>query len=106
MTLGEIDIRTSQLAPDVIHHPDAIKLVATAFRDALTAIRDHLPGTRRIHLFAAVPLGLAFQLGHRIQRNIDSPVITYQFNPSGPPYYHRAINIQEDAGEPADLTHA
>lgn len=103
-TLAEIDIRTTPLDPDVLHHPDAIQAVASAFRDALTAVRDHLPGTRRIHLFASVPLGLAFQLGNRIQKNIDRPVITYQFNPNGPPHYHPAINIQEDAGQPADLT--
>lgn len=78
--LAEVDIHLGDACgDDSLRTPEDLDLVVEQFRRALKRIQTRLPGTRRIHLFAAVPVGLAFRLGTVINPTIQPPVQTYQY---------------------------
>ncbi len=60
------------------HHQDAVAY-AQLFRQLLQTIEERLPNTHRLHLFAAVPAGLAFLFGQQIRK--DYPVEIHWYAP-------------------------
>lgn len=75
-------------------HED-LERTAEAFARALDAIRERLPHTEAIHVFAAVPAGLAFRMGTLINHAAYPRVQTYQFWPKATPSYQPALVLGE-----------
>lgn len=89
-TLAEIDIETSPLDEDVLATPADLFRVVERFRRVLNGLRGTRPAAT-LHLFLAVPLALAFELGQAIHPGVHVRVQTWQFVPSATPRYRRAL---------------
>jgi len=106
-SLAEIDVFLESASVDAIATPEMLEATVAAFRGVLGDIHRCRPNATLIHLFAAVPVGLAFKLGTAINPTMTTPVVAYQFCQGGSPKYVRAFIVQEDeAPMPVSLSDA
>jgi hypothetical protein len=91
--LADIDIQLKHLGVDALEQPEDVVAVADAFGRALDSVANSCTGARRVHLFAAVPVGVAFLLGTRIASTFHSPVQTYQFVKARIPSHYPAVLV-------------
>ncbi|WP_437874920.1 SAVED domain-containing protein [Sorangium sp. So ce513] len=94
-SLAEVDVALANPAEDALRTQSAITEVVVTFNDALSRVKRMFPNLTSIHLFAAVPVGLAFRLGTQINPTIYPEVITYQYWQRGSPRYRQAIALAE-----------
>lgn len=102
--LCEIDLGLAHPGEDALERPEHIDAVVKQFDDAIDAIHRSLPNAERIHVFASVPVGLAFRLGARPNPTIHAPVVTYQFIARRSPRHERALILQRGQGASPVLT--
>jgi hypothetical protein len=100
--LAQVDIALDTPGEDALQSPQDVEAVAVAFKRALDRLHDLFPNAERIHLFAAVQVGVAFLMGTRVSQTIHPPVQTYQFDSKADPKYHAALCLQREA-EPRTL---
>lgn len=93
-SLAEIDLALAKPDPDALRSPEDIAEVAYRFRRAMDAVATYLPDVQVVHLFAAVPPGLALRLGMELRPNVHPAVQTYQFGRQLTPHYHAALLIK------------
>ncbi|MEM9024334.1 MAG: SAVED domain-containing protein, partial [Bacteroidota bacterium] len=55
----EIEIQPEVLGRDIFGSHEQLQAYSQAFRSALDAVSSHLPRAHAVHLFAAIPVGLA-----------------------------------------------
>lgn len=96
--LFEIDITINRPGADSLASRADLLAVARCFREQLDAISDALPQAT-IHVFAAVPVGLALELGRAVSPTKHRPVQTYQFNSRETPQQRRAFVLQDFGGD-------
>ncbi|MDP2313821.1 MAG: SAVED domain-containing protein [Pseudomonadota bacterium] len=89
-TLSEIDILTEPIDEDALTTFADVEAVVESFRGALNRLHTLRPAAT-IHLFLAVPMALAFQLGQAIHPNVHPPIQTWQFCAQSTPRYRRAL---------------
>ncbi|HMY16529.1 MAG TPA: SAVED domain-containing protein [Polyangium sp.] len=89
--LAAVDIALVEPNPDAFETREALESVAAEFSRTLTRLMTLFPNATTIHLFAAVPVGLAFLLGSRINPTMNPDVVTYQFDAKRSPKYKKAI---------------
>jgi hypothetical protein len=97
-SLAEVDVALSDPGEDALATRGALAEVVTAFNSALARLKRLFPNITTVHLFAAIPVGLAFRLGTQINPTIYPKVVTYQYWAKGLPRYRRAIVLTEDGG--------
>jgi SMODS-associated and fused to various effectors sensor domain/Taurine catabolism dioxygenase TauD, TfdA family len=91
--LADIDIQLEHLGMDALEQAEDLVAVADALGRALDSVANFCTGARRVHLFAAVPVGLAFMLGTRVTSTFHPPVQTYQFVKARVPSHYPAVLI-------------
>ena len=90
--LVEVDVHLgSACGVDSLATGEELDRVAWQFAKALYEVRARYPGIERIHVFAAVPAGLAFRMGTLINPTVHPQIQTYQFMQSTTPRYHEAL---------------
>lgn len=89
--LAAVDIALIAPNPDALETREALDTVVAEFSRTLTQLHALFPNLTTIHLFAAVPVGLAFRLGSRINPTMNPEVVTYQFDAKRSPKYKKAI---------------
>lgn len=94
--LVEIDIGVDTPNEDAMRSPDDIAEAGRLFSQALDAVARYVPNADRVHVFAAVPVGVAFSLGACVNPTIHQPVQTYQFIRTATPRYQAALVLQGD----------
>jgi hypothetical protein len=94
---GAVEIDMSVKKPDVmwLRSPEQLPVLGNRFREVLRAIRDHMPGCRRIHLFYAGPTGGAVAIGQQINPRMNPPVETYEYSRQWNPRYRLALTLGE-----------
>jgi hypothetical protein len=97
--LAEIDVRTDPIGRDVLESLDDLEAVARAFRRVLDVVREKLPNALMVHVFAAVPVGLAFRMGTVVSPKMDARVQTYEYDARNDPRYAPALVLQDDDNE-------
>jgi hypothetical protein len=102
--LCEIDIGLVHPNEDALRSPKDLDAIVHQFNKAIDGVKDRLPNIERIHLFAAVPVGLAFRLGTCLNPTIHAPVQTYQYFAQRSPRYERAFVLQAELTPSARLT--
>lgn len=95
--LFEIDIALAEPSEEALRSPEDLLPIMQDFDRALDTIKRCLPNTRRIHLFAAVPVGVAFRLGTCLNPTIHAPVQAYQYFAQRSPRYERAFVLQAES---------
>jgi hypothetical protein len=103
-TSAEMEVATIPLGEDVLSSEQSVAAVAQTFRRALEKVEQNRPRTEEIHVFAAVPCGLAFLLGSQITSTRDARVVTYQYYRSSEPRYRRALCLPIRSNPVALLT--
>jgi len=84
-----------RLDRDIIGSHETIEAYGTAFRKLLDRVADSFPEVNAIHLFAAIPVGLAFRLGQSIADTIHPKVITYEYYRDEQPPHQETFPVQE-----------
>ena len=71
----------------------------SAFRAALDGVVSHLKEVEDIHVFAAIPIGLAFLLGQAINPNTHPTIHFYEYHRGGESFYRKAFsaNLKEES---------
>lgn len=92
----DIEIRSQHVGRDIIGSESLLNEYAEAFRDALDEIKKYLEDIDAIHLFASVPVGLAFLIGRQVNKNITVPIYLYEYAQPG---YQEAFILQEKSLE-------
>jgi hypothetical protein len=103
-TSAEIFVQTDALGSDILVTHDDVVSVADRFRDALDLVERNRPGAAEVHLFAAIPCGLAFLLGARITPTRDTNVVTYQYHRGLEPRLLEALRVPERAIQSTSLS--
>lgn len=103
--LAEVDILATPLGPDVLASPATVEQVARTFRQTLDTLSDRFPHLKTIHVFAAIPAGLAFRLGNLVSPTRHPRIQTYQFHRHAPVHYKPALLLQEESSAKIDVSH-
>lgn len=93
--LVEIDIGIDAPNEDALT-PDDVEEAGRLFSKALDSVARYMPNADRVHVFAAVPVGVAFALGACVNPTIHHAVQTYQFIRTATPRYQAALVLQGD----------
>ena len=93
--LAQVDVTLSTPGEDALETRGDLIEVVSAFSNALARINGLFPNLTNIHLFTAVPVGLAFRMGTQINPTIYRDVVTYQYWGKGTPKYRKAIVLAE-----------
>lgn len=102
--MKEIDLKLKNLGVDAFKNQGQLNEVVKRFDDVLGGISSFLPNSNTIHLFAAIPCGLAFLLGTKVNPNVTPKIITYQYSKEEKPPYIQALVISKQIGEEEALT--
>jgi hypothetical protein len=103
-TSAEISVRSEPVGEDVLHSEESVRAVADRFREALNLVERNRPGAADVHLFAAVPCGVAFLLGSCITPTRDANVVTYQYHRGHEPRLLEALRVPERTVPAAPVT--
>lgn len=102
--LAEFDLALEALSLDAFASSDEIEMVARDFRALLDEIVQVYPGATTIHVFAAVPVGLAFCMGTLVSPTMHPTVQTYYFDRKARPQQIPAIALQARRDAATTLT--
>ena len=75
----EVEISVPEPERGVVRSEEQVREYGRAFRRVLDLIAQRYPGVRRIHIFYAGPVALAFHLGQQISENIHPSVTVWNF---------------------------
>jgi hypothetical protein len=90
-----LDVEIAADAPDVqwLQGPDQVAVVCGAFRNALAALRAKAPRLRRVHIFAAIPAGIAVAIGRAINPRMNPPIFLYEYDQRKTPRYEHVLTL-------------
>jgi hypothetical protein len=100
----EIDVALEATDLDALSLPEDIELIASSFREALNSLINSLPNLDTIHVFAAVPVGVAFRLGTCINPTLQHQLQVYQYYGSQTPRYKPAFTLKGTGSDQRPLT--
>ncbi len=93
----EVDVASSAIGEDVIRTESELEAIAASVKAVLDRLVELRPNARTVHLFAAVPAGLAFRLGTLVSATRHPRVQTYQYVHGADPPHRRAILLGPEA---------
>lgn len=73
----QIDLALATPKRSVVRSEAQTRDYGAAFRTILDTVRAKVPNCRRVHLFYAGPVALAFHLGQQVSENIHPPVVVW-----------------------------
>ncbi len=91
---AEVDIGFKTPDEDAIASPELMNDMAEKVKAAFDSLSNNKSGIKQIHLFAAIPCGLAFLIGTKISPNVHPFVQTYQYSRTETPSYKKALLIK------------
>ena len=100
----DLALHAKNLDPDLFTSLEQLWDYAKQFRVMLDSVKNHLPEVDSIHLFASVPVGMAFLMGQEVGPNIHPNVYTYEYKQTRTPRYALAFALQDDGGEDLIIT--
>lgn len=77
--LAEIELNADPESPDFFADYVEVTDLVKHYLEAMQGIADHLPQAKSVHLFASVPVGIAFLLGKHLNPNVNIKLQTYQY---------------------------
>jgi hypothetical protein len=96
----QIDLSLAPPERSVVRTEEQSRAYGVVFRETLDQVRQLMPRCRRVHLFYAGPMALAFHIGQQVSENIHPPVVAWNFTRD----YDWAIDlVAAVAGEPCVL---
>lgn len=77
--LLEIGLALPTPTRSIVHSEEQTRAYGRDFRRVMDAIARHAPACRRVHLFYAGPVSLAFHIGQQVSANIHPAVTVWNF---------------------------
>lgn len=93
--LADVDVGLVDPHEDALATPRLLGEVVRSFHQALVRMNRLFPRVTDIHLFMAVPVGLAFRMGTQVNPTIFLPIVTYQFQAKAGPRYRAAVVLTD-----------
>ena len=103
-TAAEIVLQAEPPGEDVLCSEDAVRALGEHFHRALTSLESNRPGVDELHLFGAIPCGLAFLLGSYITPTRHARIVTYQYHRAHEPRLREALRLPERSPAAIALT--
>ena len=75
-----IDLSVPEPVRGVVRSEAQVRNYGRVFRETLDHLRKMMPACRRVHLFYAGPMALAFHVGQQISENIHPAVVVWNFS--------------------------
>jgi hypothetical protein len=100
----EVDINLQTAGPHILSSRKKAEQLANEFYRAVHAICDMIPDLKVLHVFAAVPCGVAFLCGQFISPNKDIPASIYHFKKEDSPKYRFALKLRSTSAPKLVLT--
>ena len=88
---------------DSVRYKNQLEQYASCFRDALDSIHNNLPNVKRIHLFYAGPVPLAFKCGQLISPTIHPKVLIYNYYFQDTPRYKWGLPVPLNSNDSSFL---
>lgn len=88
-----VHVRVTHPGLDVLESPEQLEAVSQAFRGAVARLCERRPRARRINLFAAVPVGLAFRMGTLMRTTLQPPIRMFINRPGASPVQRVALTV-------------
>jgi nucleoside phosphorylase len=76
----QIDLSVAEPVRGVVRSEEQVREYGRVFRETLDQLRKVMPACRRVHLFYAGPMALAFHVGQQISENTHPPVVAWNFS--------------------------
>ena len=76
----QIDLSVPDPTRGVVQSEEQVRAYGRMFRETLDQFRKQMPACRRVHLFYAGPMALAFQVGQQISENIHPPIVVWNYS--------------------------
>lgn len=94
--MPRVSLTVPEPSLDLVRTKTQVESYSRTFREALERIA-RWPSIQRIHLFAAVPMSIAFALGRQIRPTVHPSVYAYNFRRSSTPPYSWRLLLSENA---------
>lgn len=91
---AEVEMELTDPNEDAITTKEEMMMVAEEFKRIMDAISNSESKIEVVHLFAAIPVGVAFIVGTKISPNIHPYVQTYQYSANEKPKYINSVLIK------------
>ncbi len=91
--VAEYDIALEPDGLDAVDRAAVLDEIADGFRAVLDDIAANFPNTRVVHVFASVPVGLAFRMGTRLSPTMHPVVQTYYYDQKNEPKQRAAVRL-------------
>ncbi len=95
--LMTLQLEAKDVKRGLINSSETINEIGNAFRVLLEKTTKKDSKINEIHLFAAVPAGVAFRIGQEIAKTMHAPVYTYEYHKGKQPNYLKTYAIQEES---------
>lgn len=96
---NSIHLFLSQPKIDSVRYKNQLEQYASCFRNTLDVIHNNLPNAKRIHLFYAGPVPLAFKCGQLISPTIHPKVLVYNYYYQDTPRYKWGIQVPPNSND-------
>lgn len=91
---AEVDIELHDPDEDAIYNKGKMEDVGDSVKDALDQLAENRSNIKVVHLFTAIPCGIAFLIGTKISPNIHPYIQTYQYASTREPANVKAILVK------------
>lgn len=94
--LKDVNLSAAKTGIDIFGSQEDLRLYVEKFRYVIDEIKNHLPKANGVHLFASIPVGLAFMIGQQINTNVHRPLHVYEYSTNHLPAYKEAFILSQD----------
>lgn len=101
---AEVDLGLTDPNEDAVSTKEEIVLIAEEFKKIMDNISNSESNIEVVHLFASVPVGVAFLIGTKISPNIHPYVQTYQHSATEKPKYINSVLVKGEIDNEVPLT--
>lgn len=91
-----LQLESKKSEKGLIGSTNTINEIGNVFRVLLERTTKKDSNVQSIHLFAAIPCGVAFRIGQEIIKTMHAPVFTYEHHETEQPNYLKAFSVQEE----------
>lgn len=100
----EVDVQLLNALEDSLEDSAQLEDAVNRYFQSIRTLSNKIRGLNAIHVFAAVPVGLAFLMGQKIGLNKETWIHIYHFKRTETPKYKFAMVLQEEPTEALIIT--
>ncbi len=91
----QVELKLDKIDKEAFQSVVQSRLFVEDFEEGIDSIINKFPGAETIHLFAAVPVGIAYLMGTKIRPNLNKRIALYQYDANRNPKYDRVLMLSQ-----------